>query len=247
MRTLAFIWFVFISPALAHFQVLLPSSDILSSQKSLHVELAFMHPFEQTYMQMQKPQAFGYVLDGKKTDLSSKLSNKKVDGLDTWQTDVRFSEMGDYLFFVDPQPYFEASEGKFIRHITKTIVDVYNAGEGWDKAIGLKAEIIPLVRPYGLYSGNIFSGLVLYKGLPAVDATIEVEYLNLKGLKAPSEMHITQVLKTDSNGVFHFVMPKAGWWGFAALLEDDKKIQKDGIAYPVELGAVLWLKTYEMP
>ncbi len=41
-------------------------------------------------------------------------------------------------------------------------------------------------------------------------------------------------------------MPKAGWWGFAALMEGDKPLRLDGKDKPVELGAVMWVHTYPM-
>ncbi len=228
----------------AHFQVILPENDIVTSTKTQKIQLNFMHPFEQTQMRMKKPNAFGYFLDGKKVDLTNKLQSIKLDNFQAWSYEQKFKEMGDYIFFVDPVPYFEPSEGKFIRHLTKTIIDVHNAGEGWDSEVGLKAEIIPLTRPYSLYKGNFFSGTVLYKGKPVPYAEIEVEFYNDKGLTAPTDNHITQVIKADKNGVFHYAMPFKGWWGFAALIEDDKTIKKDGKEYPIELGALIWVKTY---
>jgi cobalt/nickel transport protein len=228
----------------AHFQVILPQNDVVTNSKKQEIELKFMHPFEQTYMQMKKPNYFGYFLDGKKVDLTNKLKSKKTKGLQAWSYETKFKEIGDYIFFVDPVPYFEPSEGKFIRHITKTVIDVYNAGEGWDSKVGLKAEIVPLTRPYSLYTGNIFSGIVYYKGKPVPYAKIEIEFYNNTGKLAPTDNHITQVIKADKNGVFHYAMPFKGWWGFAALIEDDKTIKRDGKDYPVELGAVIWVKTY---
>jgi len=228
----------------AHFQVILPQSDVITSTKTQKMELKFIHPFEQTYMEMKKPNSFGYFLDGKKNDLTDKLKSKKIKDFQTWSYEAKFKEMGDYIFFVDPVPYFEPSEGKFIRHITKTIIDVHNAGEGWDAKVGLKAEIVPLTRPYSLYQGNIFSGTVYYKGKPVPYAEIEVEFYNTIKKVAPTENHITQVIKADKNGVFHYAMPFKGWWGFAALIEDDVKINFKGKEYPVELGAVIWVKAY---
>ncbi|WP_024954587.1 DUF4198 domain-containing protein [Sulfurospirillum arcachonense] len=238
---------VFLTTVLnAHFQILIPKNDVVTTSKKQTIDLAFMHPFEQTYMQMEKPNFFGYFLDGKKIDLTNKLKASKVKDFKTWSYTQKFKEMGDYQFFVDPKPYFEPSEGKFIRHLTKTIIDVHNAGEGWDQPIGVKAEIVPLTRPYSLYTSNIFSATVLYKGKPVPYAYIEVEYLNTNKKEAPTDGHITQVIKADANGVFHFAMPKTGWWGFAALIDDDVTINKDGKEYPVELGALIWVKTYEM-
>ncbi|MDA7848289.1 DUF4198 domain-containing protein [Sulfurospirillum sp.] len=228
----------------AHFQVIKPENDVVTDSKIQKIELSFMHPFEQTYMEMKKPNSFGYFLDGKKVVLTDKLVNTKVKGFQTWSYEQKFKNIGNYLFFVDPVPYFEPSEGKFIKHLTKTIIDVHNAGEGWDSEVGLKAEIVPLTRPYSLYTGNIFSGTVLYKGKPVPFAEIEVEFYNDTKKSAPTDSHITQVIKADKNGVFHYAMPFKGWWGFAALIEDDVKIKHEGKEYPVELGALIWVKTY---
>ncbi len=228
----------------AHFQVIKPENDVVTNTKMQKIELRFMHPFEQTYMEMKKPNSFGYFLDGKKVDLTNKLKSEKIKNFQTWTYEQKFKEIGDYIFYVDPVPYFEPSEGKFIRHLTKTIIDVHNAGEGWDVPVGLKAEIIPLTRPYSLYKGNIFSGTVLYKGKPVPYAEIEIEFYNDTKKVAPTDGHITQVIKADKNGVFHYAMPFKGWWGFAALIEDDVKIKHDGKEYPVELGALIWVKTY---
>ena len=121
-----------------------------------------------------------------------------------------------------------------------------SAGEGWDEPIGLKAEIVPLSRPYSLYAGNIFSGVVLYDGKPAGGVEVEYELYNTKGYKAPNDTYITQVTKTDDNGVFSVGLPVAGWWGFSALMEDEKSIKKDSKEYPVELGAVIWINAKEL-
>ena len=71
-----------------------------------------------------------------------------------YEAQYNIKEPGIYQFYMDPKPYFEPGENIFIRHITKTIVNAYGYGEGWDEPIGLKTEIIPLTRPYGLYKGN---------------------------------------------------------------------------------------------
>lgn len=232
----------------AHFQMLLPSKAVIEDQKDakVHLTYKFSHPFEGQMMNMVKPSEAGVFFNGKKHDLLSSLNEKKDGSLSYWESDYKIKEPNVYQFYVDPKPYFEPAEDKFIRHQTKVIVDAFDSGEGWDEPIGLKAEIIPYTRPYGLYAGNIFTGKVLYKGKPAKNVEVEVEIYNTKGYQAPTSAHITQVVKTDENGVFSFAMPKSGWWGFAALIDDDVQISKDGKKYPVELGAVLWVKCEDM-
>jgi len=38
-------------------------------------------------------------------------------------------------------------------------VTAFGDDEGWDEEIGLKTEIVPLSKPFGLYAGNIFQGV----------------------------------------------------------------------------------------
>jgi cobalt/nickel transport protein len=53
---------------------------------------------------------------------------------------------------------------------------------------------------------------------------------------------VTQVVKADGNGVFTYGRSQGGWWGFAALNTDERKIEgKD-----VEIGAVIWVRFIEM-
>jgi cobalt/nickel transport protein len=72
-------------------------------------------------------------------------------------------------------------------------------------------------------------------------ADVEVEFYNRdKKHEAPSDYMITQVVKTDDNGVFTYAVPFAGWWGFAALNTAAEKMDHAGTPKDVELGAVLW-------
>ncbi|MBE3606996.1 DUF4198 domain-containing protein [Campylobacter sp. RM13119] len=233
--------------AFAHFGVVLPSNSTIDDQSNATQKIVykFNHPFENEMMDMQKPKVAGVFTAGKKQNFTN-LVEKKEGEFRYHEATYEIKEPGVYQFFVDPAPYFEPAEDTFIRHISKTVVNAYGFGEGWDEPIGLKAEIVPLTRPYGLYKGNIFTGVVMYKGEPAKGVIVEVEYYNDKGkVKAPGEDFITQEVKTNERGEFSFVMPLAGWWGFAALIEDDETIKKDGKEYPVEIGGVIWVETKE--
>ncbi len=239
--------------ALAHFGMIIPSTDNVSKddKKDVALTIQFTHPFEGTpLMQMDKPAKFGVVLGDKVTDLLGTLKEKKVDGKSTWETSYKVGKPGDYVFFVVPRPYWEPAEDKFIVHVTKVIVDAMGAQEGWDAPIaekaGIPCEIVPLSRPYSLYQGTVFTGQVMKQGKPAPGVDVEVEWWNKGKTKAPTESHVRQVVKTDPNGIFSYAMPKSGWWGFSAVMEDDKKIRREGKEKNVELGAVIWVKAYPM-
>ncbi len=240
---------VSVSLSWAHFGMIIPSDDIVSKEdnKKIALQVQFIHPFEGHYMNMEKPKAFGVLEGGKKTDLLQTLKKREVKGFTTWETMYRIKRPGDKIFFVEPAPYWEPAEETFIIHYTKVIVNALGLEQGWDSDLGLKTEIVPLTRPYGIWAGNVFQGIVKVDGKPVPYADVEVEYYNEGGkIKPPAEPYITQVIKADKNGVFTYAMPRAGWWGFAALSTADFKLKHRGKEYPVEIGAVLWVKTREM-
>jgi cobalt/nickel transport protein len=233
----------------AHFGMIIPSDDIVSKDdnKKITLYVQFAHPFEGHLMNMERPRAFGVMDGGKKINLLEALKKVNVNGFATWVTAYRIKRPGDKVFFVEPAPYWEPAEETFIIHYTKVIVNALGLEEGWDTEVGLKTEIVPLSRPYGLWAGNIFQGIVKVDGRPVPYAEVEVEYYNEDGkVRPPAGPYVTQVIRADGNGVFTYAMPKAGWWGFAALSTADFKLRREGKEYPVEIGAVIWVRTREM-
>lgn len=243
----------------AHFGAIIPSSPLVTagSGNSLTLAAKFIHPMEGHYMEMTRPQVFGVLHDGEKTDLRSALfaargkSNDQEKNFTYWIAETTLKRPGDYTFYMEPAPYWEPAEELFIVHYTKVCVNAYGLQEGWDQAVGLETEIVPLTRPYGLWSGNLFSGRVLRNGEPVPFAEIEVEYLNEspgnpQWVTAPADAFVTQVIKADADGVFHYAMPRAGWWGFSALSLADWTLEHEGEQKEVEIGAVYWVHTREM-
>ena len=225
----------------AHFLTFMANTDNIFNQKQTKVnfDISFVHPFEQTGMVMEKPEVFVNSKNNKLNLIQTIKFNQKA-----WSSSYEIKTPGIYKFFVQPQPYFEPSEEKFISHVPKLIVSSFGLEDGWDEPIGLKYEIIPLIKPFGLYAGNLFQGKVLHDGKAASNTEVEVELYNEFGLKAPTNSHITQVVKTDDNGVFSFVMNHKGWWGFAALIEEGELKHSDGKMYKIENGALIWVKAY---
>jgi cobalt/nickel transport protein len=233
----------------AHFGMIIPSDDIISQQdkKEINIQVKFIHPFEGHYMNMGMPKVFGVMINKNKVDLLETLKKKPVKGSTTWETSYKIRQPGDHVFFVEPEPYWEPAEECFIIHYTKVIVNAFGLEEGWDSELNLKTEIVPLTRPYGLWTGNVFQGIVKVDGKPVPFAEVEVEYYNQDGkVKAPADPYVTQVIKADKNGIFTYAMPRAGWWGFAALNTADYKLKHEGKEYAVEIGAVLWVRTRDM-
>lgn len=236
--------------ARAHFQELIPSDDILNAETGGRVtlDLRFTHPMERgPLMDMATPARVGVQGPGGREDLTEGLQTLEVEGKRTYRLDYQVERPGDHVFFVEPAPYWEPAEGVMIVHYTKVVVDGFGAQEGWDRLLGLPVEIEPLVRPYGLWTGNLFRGIVRQGGEPVPFAEVEVEWRNDGSVTPPSDPYVTQVVKADANGVFSYAMPRAGWWGFAALLEGTETLANpNGDAVPVELGALIWVRTRDM-
>ena len=236
--------------AFAHFGMVIPSRSTVNSEeeKNINLKLAFWHPFENQGMNLAKPKSFTLFTGDKKIDLLPSLRQERENNFTVWLGKHSVQGPGLLSFVMEPQPYWEPEEDCYIVHLTKTLVAAFGEDEGWDQPLGLEAEIVPLSKPYALYTNNIFQGQVLVKGKPVPGALVEVEYYSGPGVKgkAPSPLMITQTVKADANGVFSYAAPKAGWWGFAALSESDQRLPHNGVDKPVELGAVLWVRFYDM-
>ena len=232
-------------PASGHFGMLIPSDNMVmqDDNRAVTLQLSFSHPMEMVGMELVKPKAFNVWANGKTQSLLESLKSAQIMDHGAWQTAYAIKRPGVYMFYMEPRPYWEPAEDVFIIHYTKTVVTAFGDDEGWDEEIGLKTEIVPLSKPYGLYAGNVFQAIVKLDGKPVPYAEVEVEYYNQdKKAQAPTDYMVTQTIKADQNGVFTYAAPKAGWWGFAALNEADHKIKTPaGEEKGIEIGAVLWV------
>lgn len=234
--------------ALAHFGMVIPSDSMVmqNDKRQIRLQLSFSHPFEMIGMDLQKPKVFSVFANGKNLDLLRSLKQNKLMDHQSWYADYRVARPSSHVFYMEPTPYWEPMEDCFIIHYTKTVVAAFGDSENWDKELGLKSEIVPLAKPFGLYAGNLFQGIVKLDGKPVPFAEIEVEYYNRsKKAKAPTDYMIAQTIKADGNGVFSYTVPKSGWWGFAALNTADFKLKYKGEPKDVEVGAVIWVEFHD--
>jgi cobalt/nickel transport protein len=243
--TISFILLLVANASWAHFGMLIPSDTMImqNDSRTLNLTLSFSHPFEMVGMELVKPKAFNMFVGGKKQDLLGLLKPARIMGHKGWQAAYPIKRPGVYVFYMEPEPYREPAEDSFIVHHTKTVVAAFGDDDGWDTEIGLPTEIVPLSKPFGLYAGNVFQGIVKLAGKPVPFAEVEVEYYNIdRKYTAPTAYMITQTIRADGNGVFTYAAPVAGWWGFAALNAADFKLKHNGKEKDVELGAVIWVK-----
>lgn len=235
--------------AQAHFGMVIPDPPIVTAeQRVVNLTLSFSHPFEAKGMRLDKPARFYVDVDGETSDLLPLLRPETVMGQPAFSAGYQVKRPGVYQFVMEPQPYWESAEDLYIIHYTKVVVPAFGADQGWNRALGLPVEIVPLTRPFGNYGGNSFSGRVLSNGRPAADTLVEVELFRPEGgAEALSDYHVTQVVSTDGNGVFTFTCPRPGWWGFAALIEAETTLPgPGGESKGIEQGGVLWVYLYPL-
>ncbi|UCG05522.1 MAG: DUF4198 domain-containing protein [Desulfobacterales bacterium] len=236
-------------PAWSHFGMLIPTDSMVmqDDNRTLTLTLSFSHPFEMVGMELAKPQSFAVKVGDKTLDLLGSLEKTQAMGHTAWKAAYMVKRPGVYVFYMEPEPYWEPAEDSYIIHYTKTVVAAFGDDEGWDEEVGLKTEIVPLSKPFGLYAGNVFQGIVKVGDRPVPFAEVEVEHYNIDNkYTAPTEYMITQTIKADENGVFTYGAPVSGWWGFAALHRADYKLPFEGQDKDVELGAVIWVYFHEM-
>ena len=255
--------------AQAHFQLLYTPEAALKEAGAIPLALVFSHPFESGFtMNMGKPEAF-YVVsqrgdaEKKTTDLMQYLEAIQWAGQDSKGAAYVAKpprsvtrSLGDYTYVLKPAPYYEKSEDKYIQQITKTMVNIGGLPGGWDEPLGLQVEIVPLDKPYANWVGGVFRAVVMAGGKPVPHAEIEIEYLNHEPqidahkfadegrVTAPQDAFTTLSIRADSRGEVIIGLPKAGWWGIAALDLGGEKSKFQG--KHLSLDAVLWLKATDM-
>ncbi|MCD6526544.1 MAG: DUF4198 domain-containing protein [Desulfuromonas sp.] len=256
------------SSTFAHFQMLYTPESALEKGATIELREVFTHPFADEHtMDMGKQhdseennpvEAFYVINKGKKKDLLNTLQTITWTGSHNtaaaYKSQYKAKRMGDHLFILQPAPYYEAGEDIYIQQITKMVVNVAGAPTDWDTELGLKAEIVPLTKPYSIWTGSTFTGIVKGNGKPVPFAEIEVEYLNRdvnldtnatgpSYIEAPQDSFVTMGIKADANGQFTFGLPRAGWWGFCALGAGSDKEYK---GKELSQDAMIWVQVKDM-
>lgn len=243
--------------AKAHFQLAYTPEVNLKKAGDVPLKLIFWHPFENGHvMDMGEPLAFYAVHRGEKIDLKATLKPMTFTGqaneAAAFDAMLPVKRSGDYVIVVEPAPYYEESEDIYIQQITKSYVNRNEIPTDWMEPQGLATEILPLNRPTNIVAGSTFTGRVLAGGKPVAGAEIEVEYMAAvpdmeenrpKQAKASPMPGGAVVAISDENGYFTFGIPKAGFWGFAALGSGPAK-EHEG--KELSQDAVIWVRAYDV-
>ncbi len=245
------------APASAHFQIVYNPEANPARPGELPLKMVFWHPFDNGHiMDMAAPEEFFVVHRGEKTDLSESLTPITFTGVDSkgqaWEGVLPVRRNGDYVVGLVPAPYYEGSEDIFIQQLTKVYFNKAGIPSDWMEPVGMKTEFVPLNKPYNVMTGSTFSAQLLSNGEPVAGAEIEIEFMAAEpNMETNSPGPVTAapppggavVAVTDPNGVFSFGVPKAGFWGFAALgsgpdtEHEGKELSQD---------AVIWVRAYDL-
>lgn len=241
----------------AHYLLEYTVDTMIERPGDVPVKLIFWHPFDNGYvMDLEMPQEFYAIHNGERIDLKDTLkpvtfTGGKNEGA-AFLGSVPVKRSGDYVLVTVPQPYFEQSEDRYIQQITKAFLNRSELPTDWDQPVGLPTEIIPLNKPYNVIAGSTFTGRVVAEGAPVAGAVIEIEYMAAEpdmDSAASSKPTVsplpggTVVAISDDNGYFTFGIPKAGYWGFAALgtgpvtAHEGKELSQD---------AVIWIRAWDL-
>lgn len=245
------------APAWAHFQLVYTPEVNLEKPTDLPLKMIFWHPMENGHaMDMGQPEQFFFVHKGEKTDLTGALKPITFHGASNeakaYEATADVKRNGDYVFALVPAPYYEGSEDIYIQQITKSFVNKGGIPTDWAAPVGLPTEIVPLNKPTNVIAGSTFSGVVLSDGKPVPGLEIEIEYMAAEpDMKTNAPGPVTAgpmpggaiVAVTDADGVFTFGIPKAGFWGFAALGSGPVTEHK---GKELSQDAVLWVRAYDL-
>ncbi len=260
---------VMAAPAEAHFMMAYtPQKTLMEKAENLDLRIVFTHPAEAGHMMDMGGMNEFYAVYKKGEEAPAKIDMKGYLKQITWKNPgssaPAFSAMiprkeirgmGDYVFVMVPGYYMEKEEDVYMQQITKLIVNVGGVPTIWNEPVGLPCEIVPMIKPYATWVGNTFQGQVLSGGKPVPGAEVEVEFLghapDLKSnslakkssVNYPNGALVTQTIIADANGVITFGLPKAGWWGFAALgVGPDTKYEGKDLSQ----DAVIWVQAFDI-
>ena len=269
-RILCVLVFIFSFVINAHAHMMLAYTPETFLEKAQDIEMRLMLTNPTNLPQVLPLQGINdfYVLhqclnsEIKKIDLKSKLkevmfkhADKNHKAFAATIAKAELAELGDYVFCVIPDYYYDNAADAYLQQITKVILNVGEVPGNFHAPANLPCEIVPLCKPYALWKGNVFTGRVLSQGKPVPHAEIEVVYLNQQlnvgkniivrknRVNYPYNMLKTQTIYADVQGYFSYGLPLAGWWGFAALNvgPEEKHEGKD-----LSQDAVIWVQAYNI-
>jgi uncharacterized GH25 family protein len=252
--------FAFVSPSMAHYNMLLPDSWSAKKDEPVTFTYQWGHPFEHQLFDAPAPEQVVVVApDGKSSEITKTLEKITLPSGDQKVTAYRFKftpdQRGDYVFVLKTSPIWMKDEEEFWQDTVKVVLHV-QAQKGWDRDSKGDFQWSPLTRPYGLQPGMVFQAkipVVIQGGRQpqGIPVHYEIERYNTGAPKIlPPDEQITRTGKTDQNGVATCTLPESGWWALTGLrtsVGDPKMLEHDGKMYSLRERSTLWVYVDEKP
>ncbi len=256
--SLAIYFWALVLPAQAYFLVVVQENG--PGYASVGEEVKWLlfrgEPFQGIVRDLLPPKAFMVLPNGKSEPVALSIANIKdyATGKERrgYRPHYTPTQKGDYYLCLVSTPAFVQEIGEVWQEFTKIALHV-NTETAWQRPVGLKAEIVPLSRPYGLESGALFRGCVLFQGKPVKDALIQATLYH--GIFIPSEdlpsnpkgqidfARMYPSVRTDANGLFALTLNQPGWWLISARLPQGYSTL-GGQKFPFIIRASLWLYVF---
>ncbi|MFP8965433.1 DUF4198 domain-containing protein [Pokkaliibacter sp. CJK22405] len=240
------------APGIASAQLmeLLPDRPILQDvmNRDVHVVVRLVQPSDQgSLLPLSTPEEVGVDVNSRRSILTSSIKADSDADTTSYSLDYRVNGPGDHIFYAISKPRWEQEAQRMVTEYAKVVVDAYGMGDGWDTLLGFPIEIQPLSRPYALWVGNVFEGIVLRQGEPVPYAELKVVYHNTGNVVMPADSYFEQIIRADSTGTFTYGIPLAGWWGFSTTtLAEQPMKNPEGDRVNHEETATMWIHALDM-
>lgn len=228
-----------------------PAPPPLNAEVDMLISL--MRPREHAAQPMDMPQLFAVLrhdagtrfVNGtpqpERRDLLGDMEESLYLDTKAWGANVAIDQPGLYQFITETRPRLNAERQCFEQQYVKSILPVCGVEEGWERPAGLRLEILPLTRPFGLTAGSSFTGKALGPDGPLVNARVYMDRIRTEKKTGPLPWQHDLEARTDANGQFTFIPGAPGWWCCVVEVPGQPLKGPDGQPTPLILGSVLWL------
>lgn len=228
--------------------------------KELDLLITLMRPEDHSCLDMDMPQLMSVLrfdaqtpveqgqLMGERRDLLGDLEEIRYLDSRAWGVNVAIGKPGLYHFMIETRPRWSESRQRYEQEFVKATVPVYGESRGWDVPCGLRLEVVPHTRPFGLGAPCLFSAQVRWQGQPLPGASVRMYRINTDKTPPvlPTPWHCSLEARADANGNVAFVLNRSGWWCCVAETDGEPLKGPDGDPRPLRFGGVFWLYVDDM-
>lgn len=223
--------------------------------EELDLLITLMRPEDHSCLDMEMPQLVSVLrfdaqtpveqgqLMGERRDLLGDLEEIRYLDSRAWGVNVAIGKPGLYHFMIETRPRWSESRQRYEQEFVKTTVPVHGESRGWETPCGLRLEVVPRTRPFGLAAPCLFSAQIRWQGAPLPGAHVRMYRINTdKTAPAlPTPWHGSLEARADADGNVAFVLNRSGWWCCVAETDGDPLKGPDGAPRPLRFGGVFWL------